>query len=464
MLARATCDAEGRLLAAEEPLAGLQLRCGGEIPGTIAVPALLELVAKSRNFNLRLARAVRAGEGGEAVTAWVEVEPQGDGTTAISVTSWQTRTALPEDPAEVAQHRAAIDRALAELTARLDAQQCLQTVEASAPDLAEVAAAMAAGIGRPWTDFVDLPGNSHRQPMHWRLLDGAELRLAGSERGWRATLLPQEVPGGEPGGFELCLTADAPLPAAMVESPTTGASATMPSNEPGLVGRDVAPVLRQPIARIIANAETIRTRMAGPLGEEYTQYAADIAAAGQHLLALVEDLADLEVVEAEEFNTAPDRIDLADVARRAAGILAVRAQEREIAIDAPKLGEQLPAIAEFRRVLQILLNLVGNAIRYAPQGSQVWIRLEDAGPRARLIVADQGPGLNEDQQTKVFEKFERLGRSGEDGGSGLGLYISRRLARAMGGDLQVESAPGQGARFILEVPADLLAAAPKTAG
>ena len=125
------------------------------------------------------------------------------------------------------------------------------------------------------------------------------------------------------------------------------------------------------------------------------------------------------------------------------------------------MGEHLPAIAEFRRVLQVLLNLVGNAIRYSPDNSQIWIRLEDAGARARLIVADQGPGLDADQQARVFEKFERLGRS-DEGGSGLGLYISRRLARAMGGDLAIESAPGQGARFILEVPADLLAQAPTT--
>lgn len=78
-------------------------------------------------------------------------------------------------------------------------------------------------------------------------------------------------------------------------------------------------------------------------------------------------------------------------------------------------------------------------------------------------MADQGPGLSEEQQAKVFEKFERLGRSSEDGGSGLGLYISRSLARAMGGDLTIDSAPGQGARFVLEVPADLLALRPTTA-
>jgi anti-sigma regulatory factor (Ser/Thr protein kinase) len=458
-LATATCDADGQLVSAQEPLAGLQLACGGTIPGTIAIPALSELVEKAGNFGLKLARVIRAFDGQEQITAWVEVEPNDDGCT-IRVTSWQGGATPVEDPAIISDHRAAIDRSLAELTAQLDAGQALLSVETAAADLKDLGAAMQAGLGKPWTDFVEIEGAAHEQPMHWRLLDGAEIKIAGSSRRWRANLLPQLVPGDNPTGFELCLTADSPLPP-LVEAAPKGA--VLPSNNPGLVGRDIAPVLRQPIARIIANAETIRTRMAGPLAEEYSQYAADIASAGQHLLALVEDLADLEVVEADQFNTAPDRIDLADVARRAAGILGVRANERGISIDAPKLGETLPAIAEFRRVLQVLLNLVGNAIRYAPDNSSVWIRLEDAGNRARIIVADQGPGLSDEQQVKVFEKFERLGRSGEDGGSGLGLYISRRLARAMGGDLTVESAPGQGARFVLEVPADLLAHAPTTA-
>ena len=117
-------------------------------------------------------------------------------------------------------------------------------------------------------------------------------------------------------------------------------------------------------------------------------------------------------------------------------------------------------------MLQVLLNLIGNAIRYStentpinairytPDNPPVRVTLERAGARARVIVADSGQGLSADEQARVFEKFERLGRAG-DGGSGLGLYISRRLARAMGGDLTVESAKGEGARFILDVPADL---------
>ena len=72
--------------------------------------------------------------------------------------------------------------------------------------------------------------------------------------------------------------------------------------------------------------------------------------------------------------------------------------------------------------------------RYSPANSQVWIRLEEHDGKACVVVADQGQGMSEEEQGRIFEKFERLGRSG-DGGSGLGLYISRRLARAMGGEL-----------------------------
>ena len=143
---------------------------------------------------------------------------------------------------------------------------------------------------------------------------------------------------------------------------------------------------------------------------------------------------------------------VADVARRAAGILAVRAQEKRITIAAPDADASQPAIAEFRRVLQVLLNLVGNAIRYSPEGSTIRIELGSSGSKARVSVTDEGPGLDQQAQQIVFDKFERLGRSG-GGGSGLGLYISKRLAQAMGGDLAVDSTPGNGATFTLTVPA-----------
>lgn len=447
--ATALVDGNDWFVSADEPLRGLQERCGGEVPGQIAVPALLEAVRKARRFGMKLARPMVARDDSDSITAWIEIEPQGDGACAITARHWQAKP-LGDSERDDAAFHADIDRDLAEFHARLDADQRVLTAQADALDLQPLVRALANAPGRSWQDSIHVECDNARQPLHWRLAQGAQARVEGSQRTWKIALVPQGLgPGGvdaQPTGFDLYLSSDRPL-AAQVSAPKAGSKA-----DSRLIGRDVAPVLRQPIARIIANAETIRTRMSGPLAEEYSAYAADIATAGQHLLALIDDLADIEVVESENFTTAPDRIDLADVARRAAGILGVRAREQGILIDAPRAGETLAAVAEFRRVLQVLLNLLGNAIRYAPANSQVWIRLAQEGDRAQVIVADQGPGLSAEQQARVFEKFERLGRSG-DGGSGLGLYISRRLARAMGGDLTVESAPGQGARFVLSVPA-----------
>lgn len=446
--ARARSDCEDRLVSADEPLATLQLRCGGKLGETIAIPELLAMTRKARLYRLHLAQAIRAQDGHDDVTAWADVRPAADDGEGceIALSNWQNRPVRPDDIASHAERRTAIDRHLAELTARLDEQQLLICAEATSPDAESLADAMNAAIGKPWTDFIEIPGNSHRQPMHWRLLDGVGIAVPGSNRTWRASLLPLGRSQVASHGFELYLVPDQPL-AEPADSEERSAK------PPAAIGKDVAPVLRQPIARIIANAETIRTRLAGPLADEYANYAADIATAGQHLLGLLDDLADLEIVESDDFRTSPDHIDLADVARRAAGILGVRAQERGIRLDLPDNDEAVPAIGEFRRVLQILLNLVGNAIRYGPEDSQVWLRVEQERDRARITVADQGKGIAPEHHDAIFEKFERLGRSG-DGGSGLGLYISRRLARAMNGDLVVESAPGQGARFTLDLPTD----------
>lgn len=446
-IARARTDATGRLLEAQEPLASLQQKCGGTIPGDLAIPEVRDLVLRVQRSSLKLARSISAFDGEEVITAWIEVTPakSPEGGCLIGVASWQTSAVPAESEAASAARKKVIEESVAELNARLDAKQNILTVESEARDLADVTARMRHSRGSPWTDFVSFPANSHEQPLHWRLLDGAECTIEGSERIWTVCLVPLGRPDPGSGGFDLYLVADRPLVdrrRAKVETRPE----TMHS-----IGRDLSPVLRQPIARIIANAETIRSKMAGPLSAEYSNYAADIATAGQHLLSLIEDLADLEVVESADFSTAPDQIDLADVARRAAGILGVRAKEKSIVLRAPQEGISAPATAEFRRALQIMLNLVGNAIRYAPNGTEVEISISKTQFGPRVVVSDQGPGLSNEQQAVIFKKFERLGRSG-DGGSGLGLYISHRIAKAMGGGLSVKSAPGEGARFILDLP------------
>ena len=443
-------DSDLKLIEADRLLATLQLECGGRIGSTLAIPELLLLVRKSAKLGLRLARPFNAHTGEKLVSAWAEISPHttGEGTIEgceLAITGWRTEEGLEATERGTSERRVELSRHLAECTARLDPQLRVLSLEAVASDLADLVEVTREKPGSLLTELIRTSDSGLQRSVHWRILNGATGKIDGSARSWQIELEPlgQDADGPK-AGFALYLSADQPLVESVNED-------THDLDTPSF-GRDLTPVLRQPINRIIANAETIRTKLAGPLADDYSNYAADIATAAQHLLALIDDLSDLEVVESDEFTTAPDRIELADVARRACGILGVRAQEKGITLVPPVDGESQLAIAEFRRVLQILLNLVGNAIRYSPKDSQVWVRLDRVGNRALITVADQGHGLDADQQGKVFEKFERLGRSG-DGGSGLGLYISRRIARAMDGDLTIDSAPGQGARFTLSIPA-----------
>lgn len=461
---RALTDGDDRLLRADEPLASVQRGCGGTIPGAIAIPALAELVRTARRFGLHMARPIAMQDGQNAIRAWVHIEPHDDsisgsehrsadwqrGGCVIVMRHWHTAPLARKDPDIGLNRGTEIDRALADMVARLDNQQCLLSVEGKAPDLLELMTLMRSGLGRPWTDFVTIKGNHHPLPMDWELSDGCSIEIAGSPRTWRISLVPQTGPDNSPTGFQLSMTAETPLAQnAFSNDPQEYALGGKPLK--GMFERVLAPALRQPIGRIIANAQTVRMRMAGPLLPEYAGFAADMVAAGEHLLALVDDLADLEVIEADEFTTIPDVIDLADVVRRAAGMLSGRARSKQIVIVEPQEGTILLARADLRRVLQVLLNLIGNALDYAAKQTQIRLELALVAGQAQVTVADEGPGLSVDEQSRLFHKFQRLGRSG-DGGSGLGLYISRRLARAMGGELTVASALGEGARFTLSVP------------
>jgi signal transduction histidine kinase len=449
-------DARDRLLSADAPLAELQERCGGDLPGTLAIPELLALVRQARALGLRIARSFSAFDGDAEVSGFARIHPLGEedgGGCEVLVENWQRSALTPPSAREFAERIDAIDRATADVTARLDARQRLQVLSARAVDAAALEAAALAAPGALWSELVELTDITHHQPLHWRLLDGAACRFAGSARSWRVRLIPLGADVQNPAGFELLLIAEEALPEGAREDAPEALPETSPTR---LVGTALTPVLRQPVQRIIANAETMRARLAGPLREEYSEYAGTIASAGQHLAAMLDDLADLEVVETPGFTTAKERVDLADAARRAAGILGVRAHNRDTALVLE--GERGTAIAsaEFRRVLQILINLVGNAIAYSPVSSTVTISaFASSEGRVAVSVADQGPGVSPEQAARVFDKFERLGRDsdgGKDKGSGLGLYISRRLAEAMEGTLTVGCAPGGGALFTLELP------------
>jgi signal transduction histidine kinase len=204
-------------------------------------------------------------------------------------------------------------------------------------------------------------------------------------------------------------------------------------------------LLRSPIDRIIESAEQIVARSEGPLRSDYASYGNDIASAARHLLSVLRAMS-------EDPAQTQASVDLAALAAEAVIMLESSAEERGLAIelDGP---ESLRARGEERGIIQILVNLMVNAIRYSPENGAIRLTFGRTAGTASITVSDQGPGIAGDDAQRIFERFERAHSGDGDGGAGLGLAFSRRLARSMGGDVTLDSAPGEGARFTLTLPA-----------
>lgn len=445
----ATVNAQGELVSADEPLLGLHLRAGGAEGGPLAIPQLAALARLALRLNTLISRPVIAADTDTDVDMWVRARPE-NGVVNLTIVDWKEREAVAPAPILEQERQSDFIRAAEGWNWRIDNELRFLAM----PRIA------AATNGENWpkagtllTQFFKLEeGDDHQFPILKAMADRvpfldqhATVRDRPQERYVLSGFPIFDTHGGLVGYRGKAATV---APAGT----TKGAGTAEQGAYAQMFGQRLDRALRKPLGRIIANADTISSQLQGPLRRDYANYASDIAAAGRHLLELVDDLADLQAIERPDFNPVMEDIDLADIARRTAGLLAVKAADRRIRIDAPGPEESLPATGEFRRSLQILVNLVGNAIRYGPEGSMVWIRAEREESWAKIVVADQGRGIAPEDQEKIFDKFERLGRD-EAGGSGLGLYISRRLARAMEGDVTVDSAPGQGARFTLRLKA-----------
>lgn len=439
-------DGNGCLVAAEPRLAELQRRAGGTEGGPIAVPQIAALVALAGKLGILVSRSVLAADGENDLDLWVRAQPEGDGVD-LKIAGWNTRPAATVS-GDTGRREHDFLRAAADWLWETD--QSLR-ITAISKEAAKALGTIDPFIGQPLTGlFRFSEGEGGDLPIltalaEHRRFEGqlATVRTEAAPR-VRLSAVPLTDGHGRFAGFRG--TAEE-----LEDAPDTGSrEAALAVDVPDAFGRQLDQALRSPLDRIVANAESIQAQTEGPIRSDYSEYAGDIAAAGRHLLGLIEDLVDLNAIERDDFSPRREAIDLADVARAAAGLLSVRADEKGIRIDRPADDEALAATGDYRRVLQILVNLVGNAVRYAPADSQVWIRCEHEGDLAAVVVADQGRGIAKEDQPKIFEKFERL--SANEPGSGLGLYISRRLARAMGGDIEVDSAPGQGARFVLTLP------------
>ena len=450
---RGAVDRDGRLIEADQRLHDLNARAGGAIGQPLAVPQIATLARLAQRLGILVSRGVVAADGHDDLELWVRAQPHAaSGGVRLTITGWRTRAAW--HPGGAADDRTA-DFLRSEADWLWETDSALRLTFVSITAGTRYGFDARAMLGQPLTRlFVLGESESGTFPilggvaMQHRFDDqpatirdsGIRVRLAANPR--------TDASGAFTGFVGAVHVIDAaPDPAPPVVPAAAAAEATTTAFAARL---DRA--LRTPLDRIIANADSIHAQSEGPLRQDYADYAADIASAGRHLMGLVDDLVDLQAIERPDFVVASEALDLADVARRAAGLLQVRAADARVRIDRPSLGETLAATGEFRRALQVMVNLIGNAVRYSPAEGMVWVRAEREGDVAAVIVADQGKGIALEDQARIFEKFERVDQS-EPGGSGLGLYIARRLARTMGGDVTVDSAPGQGARFVFSLPA-----------
>ena len=226
--------------------------------------------------------------------------------------------------------------------------------------------------------------------------------------------------------------------------------------------------IRTPINAIIGYAELLELGIAGPTTPEQQAQLARIRVSGRHLLGLVSEVLDLSRLEAGRLELAREVGRAGDEADAALALLRPQAAEKGVFLDDACGGMRAARYSgDPQRVRQILVNLVSNAIKFTEAGGRVSVACEVSrsasdeaeltgnGPWIGLHVEDTGIGMGEEELRRIFQPFTqaRSGLTRTQGGVGLGLTISRRLARLMGGDLTVRSEPGKGSCFTLWLPA-----------
>ncbi|HEU4996443.1 MAG TPA: PAS domain S-box protein [Gemmatimonadaceae bacterium] len=216
--------------------------------------------------------------------------------------------------------------------------------------------------------------------------------------------------------------------------------------------RTMSHELRTPLNAIGGYADLMESAVHGALPLPYREYVDRIRRSQRHLLDLINGVLDFSRLEAGRLSVERTAVNVGELFQRLLPLVEPQAREKQQQLEIERPGAPLVALADEDRTLQILLNLVSNAIKFTPREGRIVVRaVERPERRVALQVQDSGPGIRPVDQQRVFEPFVQIDRSltRTAEGSGLGLAISRELARAMNGDLTVESTPGQGSIFTL---------------
>ena len=211
--------------------------------------------------------------------------------------------------------------------------------------------------------------------------------------------------------------------------------------------------LRTPLNAILGYAELILDNVYGDTSEKMREVLDRIQRNGKHLLGLINDVLDLSKIEAGQLTLSLADYSLKEVVQSVYSAVEALAKEKQIALKV-EVPPQLPAAhGDERKLTQVLLNLVGNAIKFTDTG-EVAIKASAANGSFTVAVRDTGPGIAEAEQAKIFEEFQQANSSitKKKGGTGLGLAIAKRIVELHGGRIWVESSPGHGSTFSFTVP------------
>ena len=213
--------------------------------------------------------------------------------------------------------------------------------------------------------------------------------------------------------------------------------------------------LRTPLTALAGYGELLADQVIGPLSESQLDVLERMRAVTQHLSVVIEEVLTFSSLEGGHETVRPTDFLAADLLRATAAVVEPLARQKHLAFHAAVPDEAIRMTSDVDKIRQVLVNLAGNAVKFTEKGS-ICLSLERRDGDVAFLVTDTGIGIAKDNLERLFQPFAQLdaGLTRRHGGTGLGLYISRRLAELLGGRIEVESEPGKGTRFALVLPRD----------